>query len=260
MIQHLFYIFLSFSFMLGLQAQLPTPVSPATAKIGQPALLDETLNLARGHQEFQDLFFKQNESEFVRLIKEGQNPQTLFVGCSDSRVMPELILNSRPGELFVIRTAGNFVTPFNFQPIDGVAATIQFAVEVLNVRHIIVCGHSHCGAIRGLFQNLDPDKLGILKRWIQLGEEAKKLALQSATPSTSQEDIYTTAEEISVLVQLQHLLTYPFVKKRVNDKTIELHGWYFDIQSGQLWYYNTQQNRFLPLVFNNRPNNEALKK
>src|SRR4029077_8948471 len=127
-----------FSLTLGLTAQPPVSVPASPPKNGQPVLLNEALNLARGHKEFQDLYFKQHEDEFVRLVKEGQSPQTLFIGCSDSRVVPDLILNTRPGDLFVIRTAGNFVTSYNSEAIDGVAATLQYAVEVLNVRHIIV--------------------------------------------------------------------------------------------------------------------------
>jgi carbonic anhydrase len=239
---HVICLLLIWMCALGLNAQQTATVSSADA------LLNETLKLARGHQEFRNLDFKQNEAEFVRLAKEGQNPQTLFIACSDSRVVPEIILSSRPGDLFVIRTAGNFVPPYHFQSMDGVMATIQYAVEVLNVRHIIVCGHSHCGAIKGLFQDIDPEKLGILSRWIRLGEDAKRVTLLTANPSTPREDLYTTAEELSVLFQLEHLMTYPFVRKRVCDKTIELHGWYFKIEKGEVSYYNIEKNQYVPLA------------
>jgi carbonic anhydrase len=242
MIRLLFCFLLTCSISIGLSAQ--TPSVPTT---GQETLLDETLNFAKGHQEFRDLYFKQNENNFVRLVKEGQSPQTLFIGCSDSRVVPDLILNSRPGDLFVIRTAGNFVPPYNWQSTDGVAASLQYAVEVLNVRHIVVCGHSHCGAIKGLFQELDPNKLDILQRWLKLGEKAKRMTLLTAKSTTPKEDLYATAEEVSVIFQLENLLTYPFVKKKINEGNLELHGWYFKIESGELWYYNLEQYRFVPL-------------
>jgi carbonic anhydrase len=247
MIRSLLYFVLSFCLAAGLNAH-PLPSAQTSSTTSQQDLLNETLNFARSHQDFRDLHFKQHEAEFVRLIKEGQNPKILFIGCSDSRVVPELILNARPGDIFVIRTAGNFVPPFLPQSADGVSATLQFAVEVLNVPHIIVCGHSHCGAIRGLFQDLDPTKLGILKQWIKLGEDAKHLTMQTAKPNTPQEDIYVTAEEINVLVQLEHLMSFPFVKKAVNEGKIALHGWYFDIERGNLLYYDTEKNRFVPLI------------
>lgn len=238
---YLFYTLFLLSLFSTLQAVDP-PLNDQT-------LLDQILNFAKGHQEFKDLYFKQHEAEFVRLVEQGQNPQILFISCSDSRVVPDLILNTRPGDLFVIRNAGNFVPPINFPAAGGVAATIQYAVEVLNVRHIIVCGHSHCGAIQGLFQDLDSQRFDILKKWLTLGEEAKQMALL-ATKLTNhlKEDIYSVTEKISVIYQLEHLMSYPFVKKRVLDGKLELHGWYFKIETGQLWYYNGEQYRFLPLI------------
>eukprot|EP00386_Alphamonas_edax_P000180 GDKI01000497.1.p1 GENE.GDKI01000497.1~~GDKI01000497.1.p1 ORF type:complete len:256 (-),score=-15.97 GDKI01000497.1:5-772(-) len=244
----LFAFVLSLHLMLGVNAQHPTSPQTNSSSLSQESLLNDTLNFAQGHQDFKDLNFKQHESEFVRLIKEGQNPKILFIGCSDSRVVPELILNSRPGDVFVIRTAGNFVPPFLAQSADGVSATLQYAVEVLKIPHIVVCGHSNCGAIKGLFQDLDPNQLGLVRNWIKLGDEAKRLTLMVAKPSTPEKDIYTTAEEINVLVQLEHLLSFPFVKKGVDAGTIILHGWYFDIEKGNLLYYNTEKNRFIPLV------------
>lgn len=221
--------------------------SVAETKSENP-LLSEILTFAKGHKEFQDLFSTQHEADFLKLIKNGQSPQTLFIACSDSRVVPDLILNTKPGDLFVIRTAGNFVPPFHASAKDGVSATIQYAVEALAVRHIIVCGHSHCGAIKGLFENLNEDKLGIVKRWISLGEQAKKMTLLAVKPSTPKEELLTTAEEISVITQLEHLMTYPFIKDKVKANSLELHGWYFKIETGEIFYYNTELYQFIPLV------------
>jgi carbonic anhydrase len=247
---------LYFGFLLGyptnMQATelfLSLPLRPLASN--EQALLDQTLNFARGHQEFKDLHFKQHEAEFVRLVEQGQSPQTLFIGCSDSRIIPELILNMRPGDLFVIRTAGNFVPPASFLEVDGVAATIQFAVEGLNVGHIIVCGHSNCGAIEALFSQLDPQKFGLLKRWIEFGEKAKKMTLLMSKPSTPKKELYSIAEKISVLYQLEHLMSFPFIKKRVEEGKLDLHGWYFDIETGQIWYYDMEQYRFKLLEIKN---------
>ena len=214
----------------------------------EEGILNQTLNFARSHQTFKELDFKQHEAEFLRLVEEGQSPQTLFIGCSDSRIIPELVLSVRPGDLFVIRLAGNFVPPYNALDVDGVAATLQFAVEVLNVRHIIVCGHSHCGAIKGLYEQLDPNKFGLLKRWIQFGEQAKKMALLTTSPTIPKEELYSITEKLSVIYQLEHLMSYPFVEKRVDDGKLQLHGWYFAIESGELTYYDPEQYRFKPLI------------
>ncbi len=208
--------------------------------------LNDILDFAQRHQEFKDLYFRQNEENFATLVRKGQSPKILFIGCSDSRVTPDLILNARPGELFVIRTAGNFVPSYSPGMTDGVAASIQFAVEKLNVRHIVICGHSHCGAIEGLFQPLNPDQFGLVAKWLRWGEEAKQIVLKLANASTPKEKLYTLTEEISVIYQLEHLMTYPFIKESVQQGKIELHGWYFHIESGSLYYYDFKDYRFKP--------------
>lgn len=208
--------------------------------------VDRTLDFAKRHQEFKNLFFKQHESEFIRLVEKGQNPHTLFIGCSDSRVVPSLILKSNPGELFSINTAGNFVPPYDPKCADGVVASVQYAIEVVNVKHIIVCGHSHCGAIKGLFEKLDPSLLNYVQSWIKLGEPAKRMALLT-NPNANKEDLYRVTEEISVIFQLENLLSYPFVKQRVEKGTLELHGWYYIIETGEIKFYDWKEYSFKPL-------------
>lgn len=224
------------------------PVAPETAPKIEITPVERTLNFAKSHQEFRDLYFKQHEQEFLRLVHEGQNPQTIFIGCSDSRVVPDLIIGTRPGDLFVIRTAGNFVLPYdpsNCQ--DGVSASIQYGLEVLDIRHIVVCGHSHCGAIQGLFKQLDPTSMGLVQKWLRAGEPAKKITLLTLGAEAPREELYKTAEQISVVYQLENLMTYPFIKDRVSKGTLELHGWYFTIESGMLEYYDGNDYRFKPL-------------
>lgn len=194
------------------------------------------LQYARGHQEFKEVYFKQHEEEFQRLVKQGQAPETLYIGCSDSRVVPNLILGTKPGELFVIRTAGNFVPLYDEEADDGVSATVQYAVEVVNVKHIIVCGHSHCGAIKGLYDPLDK-KFAVLKRWLKWGEEAKAMALKTTNQKASKEQIYKMTEQLSVIYQLKHILSFPYIKKRVEEGKLELHGWYYEIETGDLYFY-----------------------
>lgn len=240
-----------FIFLLGifyvispLQSLEKNTNATAVSTAPEQEIIDQILNFARGHQEFRDLYFKQNEEEFIRLVREGQSPQTLFIGCSDSRIVPDLLLGTRPGDLFVIRTAGNFVPPYDFNHIDGTAATLQYAVEVLNVKHIVVCGHSHCGAIQGLFEKIDPNKLGLLKEWIKFGEPAKRMALLTIKQSIPKEKLFEVTEQLSVIFQLENLMTYPFIKQRVKDQIIDLHGWYYTIETGEVEYYDPDTYHF----------------
>lgn len=199
--------------------------------------------MSERHKQFQDLYFRQNEEEFARLAKEGQAPKTLFIGCSDSRVIPELITSSKPGELFVVRTAGNFVPPYTKQEDNtGVIGTIEFGVNVLGVSEIIVCGHSQCGAIAGLYQDLSDKNLAFLTKWLANGEAAKEMC-RNVPESQRLEQ----TEKNSVLYQLKHLLTYPFIKEKVESDALSLHGWYFEIASGSIYYYDLQQYRFVKL-------------
>lgn len=244
MMRFLVYLALVLCMALKIDAQQEPVKTPVLSD--QPELLNHILKVAQGHHEFRELELKQHEEEFVRLVNEGQSPKVLFIGCSDSRVVPNLILKTRPGDLFVIRNAGNFVPPYRFQSVDGIAASIQYAIEVLNIPHIIVCGHSDCGAIQGLFKDL-PDNLEIVRQWLKLGEKAKAMTIAASKPNTPKEELYTTAEEISVIIQLENLMTYPFIKKKVEEGKVFLHGWYFKIQAGQLFYYNAEKYRFFPL-------------
>lgn len=223
-------------------------------------ILNRTLNYAKGHEYFKSVVFQQHEKEFVRLVKDGQSPQTLFIGCSDSRILPDLILSTGPGDLFVLRTAGNFVPAYNPEADDGVSATIQYAVEVLKIRDIIVCGHSHCGAIKGLFDKMDPGELTILRRWLQWGEQAKQITLSAAKEGISQAELYRVTEQVSVIMQLNHLMSYPAVKKLVAENKVDLHGWYYCIETGDIYYYDPTEIRFFPLIGNQNVNLIELKK
>lgn len=230
---------------------IPLSVTCAEKEISanedQLPVLQGALKYAKEHQEFRALYYKEHEKEFLRLVKEGQNPQVLMVSCSDSRLVSDLIIGTRPGTAFVIRNAGNFVPAYDPDVVDGTAATIQYGVEVLNIKHIIVCGHSHCGAIKGLFENIDPKKLGLLKGWLEWGESAKRMTLLTLNPTATPAEKYQLAEHLSVIYQLEHLMSYPFIKARVKKEELVLHGWYYDIENGQIEYYDPEKYTFVSL-------------
>ena len=205
-------------------------------------------DFAKGHEEFKKVKFHQNKERFQTLVKEGQNPKALFIGCSDSRVMPALITGSKAGDLFIVRNIGNFVPPFNpDNDYHATAAAIEYAVSVLEISDIIVCGHSDCGAIASLYKEIGPSSENIHTiKWLELGQAAKKVALLTHK-DRPKEELLRYTEMISVIHQLDNLLTYPAVKRRVDEGTLYLHGWHYDLADGSIRYYDDETYEFVPL-------------
>ncbi len=221
---------------------------PQSSEVNSQSFAERIKEYAQGHQSFRDCCLKEHEAEFLRLAKEGQTPKTLFIGCSDSRVMPSLITGLSVGDMFTVRNAGNFVPLYDTKiDWDGIAASIQYGVDVLGVTDIIVCGHTHCGAIEGLYA--DPSKLpSLVSKWIKFGQEAKEMALKMADPNITAEEKYVLTGKISVLNQLEHLISYPTIKKKVEENKIYLHGWYYDIAKGNIYFFDPSTYTFRPLT------------
>ncbi|WP_298751436.1 carbonic anhydrase [uncultured Arcobacter sp.] len=204
--------------------------------------------LIEGNEKFRKEYFPYFEKELRKSVKEGQKPEVLFIGCSDSRVTPDLMLDSQPGDMFIMRNVGNFVPPYKLdEDFHGTAAAIEFAVSVLHVKNIIVCGHSHCGACKALYDDIVDDPTMIhVKVWLKLGEKAKERTLKNQK-FTTKEGMYRATERNSIRHQLDNLLTYPEVKKRVETNELMIHGWYYDIETGNIDYYDKSQDNFKPL-------------
>ncbi|MBL0721201.1 MAG: carbonic anhydrase [Sulfurovum sp.] len=203
---------------------------------------------ADGHKEFRSVKFKENKNRFHKLSKDGQNPKALFIGCSDSRVMPAMITNSGAGDLFIIRNIGNFVAPY--QPnanYHATASAIEYAISVLELTDIIVCGHSDCGAIASLYKDIPKtdDNIHTIK-WLELGEAPKRVAMMSPYKDNTKELLKYT-EKVSIIFQLENLMTYPAVKRRVKESKVFLHGWYYDIKDGTIESYDDEAYEFKPL-------------
>jgi len=189
---------------------------------------------------------RKHHLRFQELVKNGQQPKTLFIGCSDSRVVPNLITNTKPGELFVVRNIGNFVPPFSpNEDFHATAAVIEYAVSVLEVEEIVVCGHSHCGAINSLFKpkNDNPDLLHVNK-WLELGQKPKEFG---EGLDLSQEERIIFTEKYSTLFQLENLLTYPAVKRRVDEDKLHLNAWYYVMEEGKILEYDFEKEDFIPM-------------
>lgn len=201
--------------------------------------------IVAGVVKFQQEEFPKHKELFDTLAKD-QQPEVLFITCADSRIDPNLITQTAPGELFVCRNAGNIVPPHN-DDIDGMAASIEFAVSVLNVSHIVVCGHSGCGAMEGA---LAPEKLESLPhatKWISHTHKAI-LSVNEKMSAASEADKLTMLIQENVLLQLSHLRTHPTVAARLSEKNLDLHGWVYDIKSGGVTAYDDNSKTFAPIA------------
>ncbi|MQY03499.1 carbonic anhydrase [Actinomadura macrotermitis] len=182
--------------------------------------------------------------EFERLAQ-GQAPLALFITCSDSRVIPSLITGSRPGELFELRTAGNIVPPYRLDRPSGEAATIEFAVQVLGVSDIVVCGHSHCGAVGALVRRDDLAAVPALRGWLADAVPAPP-GQDGARPRVAlPQDDYADAVQAHVLDQLDRLRGYPAVRDRLAAGRIGLHAWFYEVHTGAVLAHRS--GAFLPL-------------
>lgn len=204
--------------------------------------------LIKGNENFRQNQFLELENDLQELVEHGQKPEVLFIGCSDSRVTPDLMLNSKPGDMFILRNVGNFVPPYKHdEDYHGSAAAIEYAVAVLKVKHIIVCGHSHCGACKSLYEEIpDTKSLIHVKTWLKLGAKAKERTLKNQKFNTEEEK-YRATERNSIRYQLENLLTYPDVKRLLEEGKLKVHGWYYDIQTAKIDYFDSKDDTFKPL-------------
>ena len=209
-------------------------------------------DLIKGNKKFREASFPKYEDDLKQLVETGQKPEVLFIGCSDSRVTPDLMLDTKPGDMFILRNVGNFVPPYHADnDYHGSSAAIEYAVSVLEVKHIIVCGHSHCGACKSLYQDLnDTPNLVHVKKWLELGKRAKEYTLLAIQDKTDKEKLYRATERISIVHQMENLLTFPEVERKVKAKELQIHGWYYRIEDGTIEYYDGEECSFKPLKEN----------
>lgn len=197
--------------------------------------------------EFRRNVQKDYREAFGRLAI-GQSPDTLFIACSDSRVVPNTFASTNPGDLFVLRNVGNIVPACGRHGVsssdESEAAAIEFAVENLNVRDIIVCGHSECGAMRAIMGDRRKVELPNLRSWLRHGDEALDRLKDGAAldPSLSE---HNQLSQLNVLLQMEHVKSYPAVKERVQSGAVGVFGWWFDIANAEVYVYDDELNRFV---------------
>ena len=202
-------------------------------------------NLIAGLHQFKTEIHANNEQFFDRLAQH-QAPDALFITCSDSRIDPNLLTQSKPGELFILRNAGNIVPPHGNQ-IGGEEATIEFALVALGIKDIIICGHSQCGAMRGL---LDTDlirEMPAVCAWLDHAQQTKQLVMSKYGQLEKSCQLEIAVQE-NVLIQLENLRTYPSVAQRLERNELALHGWVYEIESGEVYIYESDYQQFLPLI------------
>jgi carbonic anhydrase len=198
--------------------------------------------LVEGIHKFQQSIFVVERSKFNRLV-EGQEPVALFITCSDSRINPNLLTQTEPGDLFILRNAGNIV-PSHGTVAGGEAATIEYAVSVLGVKDIVVCGHSHCGAVKGLLRPESLHDLPAVRDWLGHAASTARIIKENYTHITDPDALLTAAVEENVLVQLEHVRTHPSVAAALARGSLKLHGWVYKFETGQVFAYSPQSGQF----------------
>ena len=200
--------------------------------------------LVRGLHHFQQHVFR-SQREFFERLATGQAPETLFITCSDSRINPNLITQTEPGELFIIRNAGNIVPPHSHVP-GGEAATIEYAVEVLNVSDIVICGHSQCGAMKAVVDPTPLAQLPLVKQWLDNAEATRRIA-KTRYAHLEGEDLLEVVVAENVLVQIEHLRTQPAVAAALARGAVRLHAWVYAIETGHVHAYDPEQGQYAPI-------------
>lgn len=201
--------------------------------------------LIEGYQKFRKRYFESDNMLYKSLHSEGQFPKALVIACSDSRVDPAILMDAEPGEIFVIRNVANIVPPY--QPGDesfhGVSSALEFAIRFLEIQNIVVLGHSECAGVNAL---LHPDVIkesDFIGPWMNIAKPARDKAFKDKENS-SKIDINHCCEKEVIKLSLNNLIKFPWVQERVKDNRLKLHGWYFDISSGEISQYNTKLNKF----------------
>lgn len=192
--------------------------------------------LIEGIQRFKAGYFQAHRDLFEQL-SHGQHPRILFITCSDSRIDPNLITQTDVGELFIIRNAGNLIPPFGAAN-GGEGASIEYAIAALNIQQVIVCGHSHCGAMKGLLKlNSLQENMPLVYDWLKHAEATRRLVKENY-PHVEGEELLAVTTAENVLTQLENLQTYPVIRSRLHQGKMTLHGWIYHIESGEVLEYD----------------------
>ncbi len=200
--------------------------------------------LIQGLHEFQTNYFSTHRDLF-EMLSQGQHPRVLFITCSDSRIDPNLMTQTEPGEMFIIRNAGNIIPPYGATN-GGEGATVEYAVHALGVQDIIVCGHSHCGAMKGLLQiGKLAEEMPVVYEWLKHAEATRR-TIKEHYQNYEGDALLNAATEENVLTQLDNLRTYPVIHSRLKTGQLRLHAWVYAIETGEVFAYDRMQEQYVP--------------
>ena len=205
-------------------------------------------HLVEGYSAFRAGRLRSEQDRYRELAETGQSPEVMVIGCSDSRVSPEVIFNARPGELFVVRNVANLIPPYAPDGgTHGVSAAIEFGVAALKVKHIVVLGHAHCGGVKAYAEDAEPLSPGdFIGKWMALMEPAMKKV--GARGDLSQADYLARLEQANVANSLNNLLTFPRLRKLIERGSVAIHGAYFGVATGQLSVLDRETGEFNPVT------------
>jgi carbonic anhydrase len=209
-----------------------------------PEIADSQRRLLTGLRNFRQEIYPQRKAAYKQLMREGQKPHALFITCADSRIDPELLTRSGPGEIFVSRNIGNLVPAYG-QMLGGVSAVIEYAVIALNVSQVVVCGHTDCGAMKGLLHPEKVAKMPTVKSWLRNGEAALSIVQAKANATDEHHALEQLIEE-NVLLQMNHLRTHPSVAGRTAQGNLAVAGWVYDIGHGTVRIFDENSSKFVP--------------
>lgn len=201
--------------------------------------------LIEGIHKFHNEVFS-SQVELFKKLEKGQKPQVLFITCSDSRINPNLITQTDPGDLFIIRNAGNIIPSYG-PYVNGESATIEFAIEGLGIKDIIVCGHSHCGAMQALLKPELVEKMPSMQGWLRNCDSTRRIVQEHYQHLQDEARLMATIQE-NVLMQIENLETHPAVAARRTKGNLRIHGWVYKFETGMVFKYDRESGQFVPLV------------
>lgn len=199
----------------------------------------------QGYRDFYKNYFQSESHVYEELVRHGQSPETLVIACSDSRTDPALITGSQPGEMFVVRNVAAIVPPYRKDASHhGTSAAIEFAVKALKVKHIVVLGHSMCGGIKALAEKeTTQQEYEFIAQWMDIASPARD-AVEAELADASEPIKQRALEQAVILVSLNNLMTFPWISEKVRAGELQIHGWYFDLKSGQIFRYKEKTQNF----------------
>jgi len=200
--------------------------------------------LFRGYMKFREEDFDSHRELFKELGR-SQQPHTLFIGCSDSRVVPNLITQTHPGELFIVRNVANIVPPYRVTE-EYVATTsaVEYAVQVLGVDSIVVCGHSNCGGCAAMnMSHGELEHIPHVRKWLEVSREVRGRVDRLMRGDSAEEREWLT-EQVNILVQMRNLLSYPYIKEKYEGGALNIYGWYYIIETGEIYNFNDENEVF----------------